>query len=91
MSDGHEGVRQFTQAISQGIAEHVNAPPQRKNQNRAEWGTGLLAGGTFGARFALPVHHNDATRDGSVTATCPSGNSTRHSMRPMRKAGRSSI
>ena len=47
MSDGHEGVRQFSQAISQGIAEHINAPPQRKNQNRAEWGTGLIAGGTY--------------------------------------------
>jgi hypothetical protein len=57
MSDGHEGVRQFSQAISQGIAEHVNATPQRKNQNRAEWGTGLLAGNAYVAHTFLLVEY----------------------------------
>ena len=57
MSDGHERVRQFSQAISQGIAEHINAPPLRKNQNRAERGTGLLAGGAYVAHTFLLVEH----------------------------------
>jgi Zn-dependent protease len=55
--DGFDGVRQMSQAISQGIAEHVNAPPQRKNQNRAEWGTGLLAGGAYVAHTFVLVEH----------------------------------
>ena len=47
MSDGFDGVRQISQAISGGIAEHLNAPPQKKNLNRASWGAGLLAGGAY--------------------------------------------
>jgi len=47
MSDRLEGVRQISQAVSGGIAEHINAPPLRKNQNRANWGAGLLAGGVY--------------------------------------------
>lgn len=47
MTDGFEGVRQLSQTISGGIAEHLNAPPQKKNLNRASWGTGLLAGGIY--------------------------------------------
>jgi hypothetical protein len=47
MTDSFQGVRQFSQGISQGIADHLNAPPQRRNLNRARWGTGLLAGGAY--------------------------------------------
>jgi hypothetical protein len=52
------GVRQFSQAISQGIAEHVNAPPLRKNQNRAVWGTGLITGCVY---VAYSVQHANRT------------------------------
>lgn len=47
MSDGHEGVRQASQVISQAIGDHINAPPLRQNLNRAEWGAGLVAGGAY--------------------------------------------
>ncbi|MBV9825334.1 MAG: hypothetical protein JO001_06635 [Alphaproteobacteria bacterium] len=47
----------MSQAISDGIAQHINAPPQRKNQNRAEWGAGLLAGGAYVAWTAARVEH----------------------------------
>jgi len=33
----------LAEPIAQMADEHFNAPPLRKNQNRAEWGAGLLA------------------------------------------------
>jgi hypothetical protein len=54
MSDRFEGVRQMSRAVTGGIAEHLNAPPQRKNLNRASCGTGLLAGGIY---FAYSYAH----------------------------------
>ena len=44
-----------------------------------------------GARFALLVHHTDATREWAYDRIRPSGISTRPSMRRMRRAGRLSI
>jgi hypothetical protein len=55
--DGYDGLRQMSQAIGDEIAQHVNAPPQRKNQNRAEWGVGLLAGGAYIAWTAALAEH----------------------------------
>lgn len=49
MSDGHQALRELSQSISQEIGAHINAPPQRRNQNRAEWGAGWLAAGIYAA------------------------------------------
>lgn len=47
----------LAEPLGQAMAEHANAPPLRKNQNRAEWGAGLLAGGIYVAHsFLLDAH-----------------------------------
>jgi Ni,Fe-hydrogenase I cytochrome b subunit len=37
----------IAEPIGQEMAQHLNAPPLRRNQNRAVWGTLLIAGGTY--------------------------------------------
>ena len=56
MSDprAHGLLSAIAEPIGQEIARHFQAPPLHRNQNRAFWGTGLLAfGGYFGHAFYL--------------------------------------
>jgi hypothetical protein len=49
MSDRDNLLRPLGEAVGQAMGEHVNAPPLRKNQNRAVWGTWLIVTGIYGA------------------------------------------
>lgn len=57
MSEPKGPLSAIAEPLAQMAAEHLNAPPQRRNQNRAEWGAGLLAGGAYVAWTAAVGKH----------------------------------
>lgn len=65
MSD--DGMRQLGEAI----ATHINAPPLRKNQERAIWGTWLLAAGVYDTHDFIARYDIDIARTGAAFVRDP--------------------